>query len=101
MLLTNGSAATTRRAAVHNHLDGFIEDYISIDDAQQWKPAPAPYLHLARQLNLAPAAIALVAVHAWDIHGAARSGLVTGWCSRLEGHHVATFAEPDVSPRCS
>ena len=28
--------------------------------------------------------MALVAVHAWDCHGAKRAGALAGWCARLE-----------------
>lgn len=41
--------------------------------------------------------MALVAVHAWDIHGARRAGLLAGWVSRLEGHRSDLFDPPTVS----
>jgi 2-haloacid dehalogenase len=70
---------------------------ISIDEVQAWKPAPAPYLHAAEVLGVEPPRLALVAVHSWDIHGAHRAGLVTGWASRREGVFPATFDPPDVT----
>lgn len=47
--------------------------------------------------------VALVAVHSWDVHGARRAGLTTGWCSRIEGAFPSIFAltggmEKGVSP---
>lgn len=41
--------------------------------------------------------MALVAVHGWDIMGAHRAGLTTGWASRLEGHFPPAMGAPDVS----
>jgi 2-haloacid dehalogenase len=41
--------------------------------------------------------MALVAAHSWDIHGARRAGLTTGWVSRLEGQPPAVFDRADVS----
>ncbi len=38
-----------------------------------------------------------MAVHSWDVHGAARAGLTTGWCSRREGRPVAGLQPADVS----
>ena len=38
----------------------------------------------------------MVAAHAWDVHGARRAGLVTGWTSRLEGTFAPTFERADV-----
>ncbi|GAC1403247.1 MAG: hypothetical protein NVSMB60_20620 [Mycobacterium sp.] len=38
----------------------------------------------------------MVAVHSWDIAGAHRAGLTTGWCSRAEAVRTAVFDEFDV-----
>ena len=59
--------------------------------------APAPYRRLAQRLDLDPSRVAMVAVHAWDVHGAHRAGLVTGWAARLEGEPSLLFDPPDVS----
>ena len=40
--------------------------------------------------------MALVAVHAWDCHGAKRAGALAGWCSRLEGEPGDVFRPADV-----
>lgn len=39
----------------------------------------------------------LVAVHPWDIHGAARAGLGTAWVNRSGAPYPAYFAEPDYT----
>jgi len=39
----------------------------------------------------------LVAVHPWDIDGAARAGLGTAWINRTGGRYPAYFAAPDLS----
>ena len=44
-----------------------------------------------------PAALALVAAHAWDCHGAHRAGRVTGWVSRHERRFNPALGRPDVS----
>jgi 2-haloacid dehalogenase len=36
-------------------------------------------------------------VHAWDLEGARRAGLVTGWSSRLEKRWHRAMQPPDVS----
>lgn len=48
-------------------------------------------------LGVDAADTALIAVHAWDIHGANQVGLTTGWCSRLEGAFGSVFDAPDVT----
>ena len=95
--LTNGGAETTGRLLASAGLDRLVDRVISVDEAGRWKPAAEPYLHAASLLGRPPAEVALVAVHSWDIHGARRAGLVTGWCSRSEGTFPAVFERPDVT----
>jgi 2-haloacid dehalogenase len=95
--LTNGTAANTAALLDRNGLDGLVSRVISIDEVRVWKPAAAPYLHAAGVLGVEPHQLALVAAHAWDVHGATRAGLLSGWVTRLEGPFPATFDRPDVT----
>jgi 2-haloacid dehalogenase len=95
--LTNGTAETTSVLLERNGLDSLVGRVVSIDEVRAWKPAPAPYLHAANVLGVEPQRLALVAAHAWDVHGARRAGLIGGWVSRLEGSFPATFDPPDVT----
>ena len=94
--LTNGSATNTAHLLQRSGLAEFVELVMSVDEIQVWKPHPAPYRHALSQLNLAGGRVAMVAVHAWDIHGAHAAGLVTGWASRKEGVYATVFDPPDV-----
>lgn len=40
--------------------------------------------------------VAMVAMHAWDLHGARGAGMLTGWAARLEGRWAPVFTAPDV-----
>jgi 2-haloacid dehalogenase len=95
--LSNGSAPTTaallERAGVRDH----VEQVVSVEAVRRWKPAPEPYRHAVAACNVPPGRMALVAAHGWDVHGAHRAGLVTGWVSRLEGHWNDLFDAPDVT----
>ncbi len=64
---------------------------------KQWKPAAAVYLHAAKQLDLAPADLALVAAHDWDIDGAAKAGLTTAYIARKQPRGSSAMQPPDVS----
>ncbi|MGE0141554.1 MAG: haloacid dehalogenase type II [Ilumatobacteraceae bacterium] len=97
VLLTNGSASTTSKLVSSNGLDHLIDDIVSVDEVRSWKPAPAPYRHVVQRLAVQPGRVALVAVHAWDVHGAKSAGLVTGWAARLERSFAPVYAEPDVT----
>jgi len=94
--LTNGSATNTTRLLDRNDLGGYVEVVMSVDEIQVWKPQPAPYRHALTRLGLPGDRVAMVAVHAWDTHGAHAAGLVTGWASRHEGSYAAVFDPPDV-----
>jgi 2-haloacid dehalogenase len=39
----------------------------------------------------------LVAVHPWDIHGAARAGLRTAWINRTGARYPSYFRAPDIT----
>ncbi|MGH8825645.1 MAG: haloacid dehalogenase type II [Jiangellaceae bacterium] len=95
--LTNGSAGTTAGLLRRAGLDRFIQASLSVDDIRRWKPAPEIYLHAARTCRVAPGRVALVAAHAWDIHGAHGAGLVTGWVARTATPYPTIFAAPDVT----
>lgn len=94
--LTNGSADTTAAFLARTGLERYVERAISVAEIGSWKPPARVYLHAADVLALLPEQMALVAVHAWDCHGAKRAGLTTGWASRLEGSYGSLFAPADV-----
>ncbi|MHA7276993.1 haloacid dehalogenase type II [Arthrobacter sp. HLT1-21] len=91
--LTNGATATAdsllKRGGVREH----FELLLSVEDAPLWKPAPASYAYAAVRCGTAPADMLLVAVHPWDIDGAARAGLQTAWINR-SGVPYPTYATP-------
>jgi 2-haloacid dehalogenase len=62
-----------------------------------WKPHPAIYRFAAQQMQTPIERMALVAVHAWDCHGAKRAGGLAGWCARLEHKPGDVFLPADVT----
>jgi 2-haloacid dehalogenase len=95
--LTNGSADTTTAFLARTGLERYTEPVISAAEAGSWKPPARVYQHAAEVLGLPPGQVALVAVHAWDCHGASRAGLLTGWASRREGRYGSLFTPADVT----
>ncbi len=94
--LTNGSTEATTKLLKAAGLDGFVEKAISIDEVKHWKPAREVYLHASKVTGTRPEELALVAAHAWDIQGAARAGLTTGWVGRTDKHFTPVMQAPDV-----
>ena len=96
-LLSNGPRANTEAFLGRSELDVFVGTVLSVEDVGLWKPAAAVYEHALEQLGHPAPEAALVAVHAFDCHGAQRIGLTTGWAARLEHRYPEVFAPPDVT----
>ena len=80
--LSNGAAATSRKLLERARLIDFVEQIVSVDDIRVFKPRRDIYLHAARVAGVAASEIALIAAHAWDVHGAKRAGLMAGFVAR-------------------
>lgn len=94
--LTNGSADATAAFLRRTELANHVEHVVSAAEVNTWKPPARVYHHALDVLGLRAEEVAMVAVHAWDCHGAKRAGLTTGWASRLERRYGTLFAPPDV-----
>jgi 2-haloacid dehalogenase len=97
--LTNGSADIARGLLERAGLDGLAERNLDVTEVRRWKPAPEPYLYACRELGVAPAEAAMVAVHPWDVHGAVRAGLRGAWLHRAGAPYPEVFERPTVSGR--
>jgi 2-haloacid dehalogenase len=95
--LTVGSPDNTRRFLAANGLAEYVDHVVTAQGAGVWKPHPKIYRVAAEQLETPLERMALVAVHAWDCHGAKRAGAMAGWCARLEGKPGDVFVPADVT----
>jgi len=95
--LTNGAAANTNKLFVSGGIRGHFQLLLSVEDAPAWKPAPAAYEYAAASAQAGPSNMLLVAVHPWDIHGAARAGLRTAWLNRTGARYPSYFQAPDIT----
>ncbi|AWH94984.1 haloacid dehalogenase type II [Dietzia psychralcaliphila] len=94
--LSNGSAAIAEglldRASIREHFEALL----SVEDAGAWKPAGGAYAHALVRCGVDPTNAMLVAVHPWDIDGAARAGLGTAWINRNGEPYPGYFRSPDI-----
>ncbi len=97
LALTNGGAGNTKTLLKNAQLDSLVEQVISIDEIGHWKPDAEVYRHAAQKAGVKTEQMALVAAHAWDVHGAQRAGLITGWVQRQETIFHPALPKPDVS----
>jgi 2-haloacid dehalogenase len=93
--LSNGAASVADGLLGRAGIRDQFEALLSVEDAGVWKPARAAYLYAVDRLGIPPAAATLVAVHPWDIDGAARAGLRTAWINRAGGSYPAHLTPPE------
>ncbi|MEP6953366.1 MAG: haloacid dehalogenase type II [Solirubrobacteraceae bacterium] len=95
--LSNGAARVAESLLERAGLRDLVERCLSVTDAGRWKPAPEAYAYAARTCAADPGELALIAVHPWDIDGARRAGLRTGWLSRDGGAYPPFFGAPEAT----
>lgn len=95
--LSNGSAQIAGKLFNDAGIRDEFEALLSVEDAPAWKPARSSYEYAAARTGTDPGSMLLVAVHPWDIHGAARAGLRTAWLNRTGDNYPAYFEAPDFT----
>jgi len=73
-----------------------IELVMSADEAGAFKPDPRPYRMAIERTGAEAGEIVFVAAHWWDVAGAKRAGMRTGWVARRDRVLPASVPEPDV-----
>ncbi|GAA1112907.1 haloacid dehalogenase type II [Nesterenkonia jeotgali] len=94
--LSNGSAAIAESLLESGGVRGRFAQCLSVQDAPRWKPAREAYDYAAQQTGRAAQELMLVAVHPWDIHGAAAAGLRTAWINRTGAAYPSYFQAPEI-----
>lgn len=84
VLLTNGSRANTEKLVAGAGLSELVDDVISIEDFEVWKPQAGVYREACRKVGVDPGDATLIAAHAWDVHGAMQAGLKGIWIRRQD-----------------
>ncbi|HEY0776800.1 MAG TPA: haloacid dehalogenase type II [Gemmatirosa sp.] len=73
-VLTNSTEKAIRAQMTANDLADSFERLLSIDPVERYKPAPEAYAYAARELDVRPGELLLVAAHSWDCAGAIAAG---------------------------
>lgn len=94
--LSNGSTAVAQGLLERAGLTGAFEALMSVEDAAAWKPHPASYAYALDTCGVSAGDAMLVAVHPWDIDGAARAGLRTGWLNRKGARYPGYFTAAEI-----
>ena len=94
--LSNGSTSVAEGLLERNGILDRFERLLSVQAAPAWKPTAAAYRYAMDVCGAEGAESMLVAIHPWDIHGAHRAGLATGFINRTGARYPGFFARPDI-----
>jgi 2-haloacid dehalogenase len=95
--LSNGSKQVAESLFTRAGIRDEFEQLLSVEDAGIWKPAQGAYEYAAQLCQVPLEAMMLVAVHPWDIDGAARAGMATAWVNRSGGPYPGYFTAPQMT----
>lgn len=96
-VLTNSAGQAAQFALEAAGLRELVDLVVGSDEVEAYKPDPRVYAHGAVRANAAPGEIVLVAAHWWDVMGAKRAGMHTGWVGRRERVLLSSVPAPDFS----
>ncbi|MGE5636601.1 MAG: HAD-IA family hydrolase, partial [Nocardioidaceae bacterium] len=95
-VLTNTATAAAEAALEAAGLRSALELVVGTDQVGAFKPDPRIYGRGCERAGCDPEEACLVAAHGWDVMGAARAGLRTGWVGRRERALSRAVPAPDV-----
>jgi 2-haloacid dehalogenase len=92
--LSNSSTAVAERLLTAGNVRDHFGMLLSVEDAGAWKPSPTAYRYAAAQHDVPAEDMMMVAVHPWDVDGAARVGMQTAWVNRSGTSYPGVFTQP-------
>jgi 2-haloacid dehalogenase len=95
-VLSNGTAEGVAALIEHNGLEGVFAHTLVADSVRRFKPAREVYALAVDAFGGSADDVMLVSGHEWDVAGAARAGMRTGWLARGEGFTPVLGVHPDV-----
>ena len=95
--LSNGSASVADSLLQLAGIRDLVGQVLSVETAGVWKPVPAAYQVALDATGVEPHQAAMVAVHPWDLHGAAAAGMRTIWVNRRAATYPDFFTAPDLT----
>jgi len=95
-VLSNGTADGMTSVLEHNEMADFFDHVLVADSVKRFKPAREVYALATDAFRASADRVMLVSGHEWDVAGAARAGLRTGWLARGETFAPTLGMQPDV-----
>jgi 2-haloacid dehalogenase len=82
--LTNSTEKSAAKLLEQAGIRDYFEKVLSVDAVERYKPAREAYEYAAKELDVKPGDMLLVAAHAWDIAGAMAAGCEAAFIARPE-----------------
>ena len=95
--LTNSTQSAVDRQLEAAGIADRFEGIVSVDSVRTFKPAPAPYQHIAEVAGAEPADMWMVAAHDWDLAGAKAVGMKTAFIARPGARFLDIFPAADLT----
>ncbi|MFG1860728.1 haloacid dehalogenase type II [Microbispora bryophytorum] len=80
--LTNSPGPVAEAQVTGSGIRGHFDAVISADSVKRLKPAPEPYLAVAKGFDVGIGEVRLVAAHWWDVSGALAAGCAAAFVAR-------------------
>jgi 2-haloacid dehalogenase len=94
--LSNGATSVAEGLLERAGISDAFERLLSVADAPAWKPHSSSYAYALSSCGVDAADAMLIAVHPWDVDGAGRAGLRSGWLNRNSARYPSYFREADL-----
>lgn len=95
--LTNSAPAAVNSQLERAGLSPLFQHIVSVDEVQTYKPAAAPYRHVANLVERKPEQLWMVACHDWDLAGARAVGYNTAFIQRPGMSYADCYEPADIS----
>jgi 2-haloacid dehalogenase len=96
-VLSQSSVDATDSVLRFSGLRDRFELILSAPESGAFKPDLRSYRYAVERTGASPGAVCMVSTHWWDVAGAKRAGLQTGWVARRERSLLDTVPEPDYT----
>jgi 2-haloacid dehalogenase len=94
--LVNSLESVAEAQLTNAGIRGYFDGVISADTVKRLKPAPEPYLAVARTFDADISDVRLVAAHSWDVSGALAAGCKAAFVARPGMVLSPLGARPDI-----
>jgi len=95
--LTNSTQSTVEGQMHAAGLAHLYERMFSVDAVKKYKPHPETYNYVARELNVSPSEMMMVAAHPWDLMGAKAVGCKVAFVERPGTSWFQMLPKPEIS----